>query len=108
MWEGAYPGTMRLDGTSTVCEGELSIDVNTDGSFGGTGVCADAALGDFGAYSADFTGSFSEDGTATGEVAIDSYVVSSSYPITGSIGDGGLTLEWFVDDISISGAFESR
>ena len=96
---------MRLYGTATVCEGELTITVFEDHTFQGIGICSDETLGEFGLFNAEFNGSFSASGAASGEVLISSFMVSGIYELTGSIALGALELVWFVDTLSIHGSF---
>ena len=102
-----YTGTVRLFGVATVCEGEITLVIYEAGHFDGVGPCIAEGLAEFGVYNTDFTGSVADDGRVDGYVNIDSYTVTGRYPVTGSVTDSGMTLTWFVDDISIDGSFES-
>ena len=90
-----------------MCEGTLTITVEASGEFGGSGLCTEPSLGEFGEYTAAFSGTFNADGEAAGSVSMSSFTVDGTYSLTGEIGSDGLTLEWFVDEIRIDGRFES-
>ena len=90
-----------------VCEGTLTIAVDDEGRFSGSGLCTEPSLGEFGEYTADFEGSFNADGAATGVVTMSSFSVDGGYELNGSVGAVGMVLNWFVEEIRIDGRFES-